>query len=591
MNGEEIQRRLAAILAADVVGYSRLMEVDEGGTLARLKELRRAIVEPAIARHRGRLVKLMGDGLLVEFASVVDAVRCAVAIQEAMAAHQEAEPEHRRIDLRVGINLGDLIVEGEDLYGDGINVAARLEKLASPGGICLSRAAADQVRNKTGVRLESRGEHTVKNIARPIEVFRVVPLDRPAHAAESRDALPRASATVAEKPSIAVLAFTNMSGDAEQEYFSDGISEDIITDLSKLSDLHVIARNSSFVYKNRAVSVPEVARELGVRYVLEGSVRRANSRVRVTAQLVDSATGGHLWADRFDRELTDIFAVQDELTREIVSALALQLKPGEQRRLSDRGTANFEAYDLFLRGRELIWLHTRIEGRAGQDLMRRVIALDPGFGRAYALLAFARAHEFVNRWVPDPPASLRDARALAEQAVEQAPDDPECHWALGVVLMWQKEHDRALDEGRTCIALEPSSALGHVHTALVLTYAGHAEEAIETFNTAFGLDPHYPDLYLHFLALAHFHLDRFDEAAALLRERLRRNPHADTTRVLLASTLGQLGRHEEARTEWEEARRINPEYSFAHRRKVLPYKNPADLERLADGLRMAGLPA
>jgi TolB-like protein/class 3 adenylate cyclase len=349
-----VQRRLAAILAADVVGYSRLMEIDEAGTLARLQSLRREIVDPAIAAHAGRMVKLMGDGALVEFASAVDAVTCAIEIQKSVRQHNAGGDEDKRIQFRIGINVGDIIVEGEDIYGDGVNVAARIEGLAEPGGIFISRSAADHVRDKVPIRIENRGDHAVKNIVRPIEVFCVVVDEhRMATLAIRPAAIP--APPVADKTSIAVLAFNNMSGDAEQEYFSDGISEDIITDLSKLSELHVTARNSAFVYKKAAVSVPEMAKALGVRYVLEGSVRKAGNRVRVTAQLIDAGTGGHVWANRFDRDLTDIFAVQDELTQEIVAALKLKLTAGEQDRLAHRRAVGVEAYELFLRGREQSW--------------------------------------------------------------------------------------------------------------------------------------------------------------------------------------------------------------------------------------------
>jgi TolB-like protein/cytochrome c-type biogenesis protein CcmH/NrfG len=496
--------------------------------------------------------------------------------------------EDRRIAFRIGVNLGDVIVQGDDIYGDGVNVAARLEGLAEAGGICVSESVYQQVRSRLKLAFEDLGITQVKNIAEPVRPFRVILRDGADAPAPSG---PRKAPLLPDKPSIAVLPFVNLSSDAEQEYFSDGISEDVITDLSKISGLFVIARNSTFSYKGRSVNIPEIGRELGVRYVLEGSVRKAGSRVRVTAQLIDTATGGHIWAERYDRNLDDIFAVQDDVTRQIVAALALHLQPGEGERVFERGTANFEAYDLFLRGRELIALHSRLEGRTGQELLRRAIDLDPGFGKAYALLAFARAHEFINRWVADPLAALRDGRSLAEKATALAPQDAECHWALSVVLLWQADHDGALEEVRTCLALEPSSAAALVQLGAVLTYAGRPAEAIEAFNTALPLDPHYPDLYLHFIAHAQFNLENFAEAETLLNQRIARNPNSDTSRVLLASIYGHTGRHEEARAAWQEALRINPEYSFAHRRSILPFKNPADFDRLADGLRRAGLPA
>lgn len=584
MAEERVQRRLAAILAADVAGYSRLMGADEEGTLSALKAHRRELIDPAIAAQGGRIVKTTGDGALVEFSSVVDAVRCAVDIQRAMAQRNAAIPGDRRIVFRIGVNVGDIIIDGDDIYGDGVNVAARLEALAEPGGICIGRAARDQVRDRLDIALEDLGEQSVKNIARPVRVFRV----RVEAPAASTPAMTPPDST--ERSSIAVLPFANMSGDPEQEYFSDGITEDIITDLSKVSALFVIARNSSFTYKGRAVKVPEVCRELGVAHVLEGSVRKAGNRVRVTAQLIDGTTGGHIWAERYDRDLADVFAVQDELTHEIVGALKIHLTESERNRLRPRTSISPEAYDLFLRGRELVWLHTRVEGLRGQALLRQAIALAPDFAKAHAILAFAHCHEFGNGWGDDPDESLRLARTLAEKAVSLAPDDAECHWALGVVLLWQREHDKSLKEGTKCIELEPSSTLGHAHHGLALVYAGRPTEALEVFAKMRRLDPHFPDIYLHFIAQAHFNLEHYHDAEAHLRQRNERNPNSEMSRVLLASTLGHLGRFEEARAEWREALRINPSYSLEQRRKSLPFKNSGDFERMVAGLSAAQLP-
>ena len=356
MENQRTERKLAAILAADVVGYSRLMSHDEEGTLRRLKAHLGEIVEPHIAAHRGRIVKRTGDGLLVDFASAVEAVRCAVAIQAGMADRNRATLDDSRIEFRIGINLGDVIIEGDDIYGDGVNIAARLEALAEPGGIFVSRAVRDSVRDKLGIVLEDLGEKPVKNIARPVRVFRI---------GRANGGEPASPPAVPDKPSIAVLPFANMSGDAEQEYFSDGISEDLITDLSKVSALFVIARNSSFTYKGRSVKVQEVGRELGVRFVLEGSIRKAGNRVRITAQLVDAQSGGHLWADRFDRELTDIFATQDEVVQKIVEALAVKLSSVEEQDLRRGETKNLEAYESWLRARQLLGRGTRETDRPG----------------------------------------------------------------------------------------------------------------------------------------------------------------------------------------------------------------------------------
>ena len=591
MAEQRLQRRLAAILAADVVGYSRLMESDEVETLARLKTLRKEIIDPAIARHSGRIVKLMGDGALVEFASAVDAVTCAIAIQNSVRARNAGGPENGRIQFRIGINVGDIIVDGDDIYGDGVNIAARIEALAEPGGITISRTAADQVRDKIPVRIESRGEQTVKNIARPIEVFRVVAEERDAAAPatggpQARPPVPPATG----KPSIAVLAFNNMSGDAEQEYFSDGISEDIITDLSKLSELHVIARNSTFVYKRGAVSIPDVAKALGARYVLEGSVRKAGNRVRVTAQLIDSITGGHVWADRFDRDLTDIFAVQDEITREIVSALRVRLTVEEKSRLVHKRAVDLEAYNLFLRGREQAWLHTRTGNIEARALFARAITIDPDYAAAHALIAFTHVNDYVNASSDDPDQSLRTGLEIAQLAVATDDEEPLAHFAVAIACEWGRDLDKALAAAGRCLALKPSSAEGLLVTSHIQIYSGHAAEALDTIDAYLRVDPIDSDLALHFLADAHVSLGHFAQAASILEQRLERNAESATSYALLASCYGHLGRIEESRKAWTAALRIDPNYSIERRRRILPFRNPEDFERRVEGLRKAGLP-
>jgi len=381
MAGERLQRRLAAILSADVVGYSRLMGMDEAGTLSRLNALRREFIDPMIAAHSGRIVKLMGDGVLVEFASAVDAVTCAIEIQRQVREHGAGGSESNPIQLRIGINVGDIIIEGEDIFGDAVNIAARLEGIAETGGISISEDAWRQVQGKVAANFVDAGEQSLKNITRPVRVYR---LDLAPKAASEA---PRPMPGPPGKASIAVLAFTNMSGDPEQEYFSDGISEDIITDLSKLPELHVIARNSTFTYKGKPVDVKQVGRELGVHYVLEGSVRKAGNRVRVTGQLIDAGSGAHIWADRFDRDLTDIFAVQDELTQEIISALKVKLTPEQKGRLGRKGTIDVEAYNLFLRGREQALLQTKSNNAEARTLLERAIAISPDFAAAHAYVA------------------------------------------------------------------------------------------------------------------------------------------------------------------------------------------------------------
>jgi adenylate cyclase len=580
------QRRLAAILAADVVGYSRLMGEDESGTLARLKAHRRELIEPAIAACGGRTVKLMGDGALVEFASVVDAVQCAVEIQRAMAERNAGVPEARRIAFRIGINLGDVIVEGDDIYGDGVNVAARLEGLAAPGGICVSGKVHDEVLGKLELAFEDQGEQTVKNIARPVWVYRIR-LDAAALGprAGGRD-IPLAPP---DKPSIVVLALQNMSADPEQEYFADGIAEDIITDLSKVSGLLVIARNSAFAYKGRVADLRQVCRELGVRYALEGSVRKAGNRVRITTQLIDGTTGGHLWAERYDRELTDIFEVQDEVTREIVAALKVHLTPEERRRVEKRGTGSVEAYDWYLRGRELVWRHTRDDIAEGRPLLERAIALDPGFALAYAYLSLGHVQDYVNRWAADPEHSLALAREFADRAIQLDGSEPHALFCSAVVRIWQRQLAESIAEARRAIALDPNFADAYGVLGNALHYAGHPVESLQQYERMARLNPHYPPIFLFFMAQDHFALECYQDAATLLERRLERQAESDISRVLLAACYGHLGRAEDARSAWQEALRINPDYSIEHRRRILPYKNPADFERMVLGLRKAGI--
>ncbi len=582
---ESVQRRLAAILSADVVGYSRLIGIDETGTLSRLNATRRELIDPAIAAHSGRIVKLMGDGALVEFASVLNAVSCAIEIQRQLRERHAGESDPIRF--RIGINVGDIIIEGEDILGDGVNIAARIEGIAEPGGICLSHAAYEQVRDKLKESFVDLGEHSLKNIARPVRVYRLDLTSNAKTVADAAQPMPAPPDT----PSIAVLAFNNMSGDPDQEYFSDGISEDIITDLSKLSELHVIARNSTFTYKGKAVDVKQIGRELGVRYVLEGSVRKAANRVRVTGQLVDATSGAHIWADRFDRDLTDIFAVQDELTQEIISALKVKLTPRKRDRLTRKRTIDEEAYDLFLRGRERAWLNTKSANVEARNLLGRAITISPDFAAAHALIGYTHVVDYANGWAGNPERSLQIGLAIAERAIQLNDEDPQAHADFAVALLFHREHDRALVEARRSIALAPNFARGHLIIARILTFSGNAALAIEAIDTCMRLDPLYLDLTLHFLAEARVSLGHFDAAVTALEQRLERNPNAQTSLALLADCYGHLGRIAEARAAWAEVMRIAPNFSIEWQRRVLPYKNPGDFERRVEGLRKAHISA
>ena len=589
-------RKIAAILAADVVGFSRLTGADEDRTLARLRALRSDLIDPTITVHHGRVVKRTGDGALVEFRSVVDAVRCAIEVQNGMVERNAGVPADRRIEFRIGIHLGDVVEESDgDLMGDGVNIAARLEGIARPGAICLSEDAYRQVKARLDLQVSDLGATQLKNIAEPIRVY-ALQVGLPAQAnpaapvkAKSEEKQPARSA-LPDKPSIAVLPFANMSGDAEQEYFADGISEDIITALSKLAQLFVIARNSSFTFKGKNVHIGEVGKSLGVRYVLEGSVRKSGNKVRITSQLIDATTGGHLWAERFDRDLTDIFAVQDDVTSQIVAALALNLTKSDRQRLATEHTDNLEAYDCFLRGRELWRRQGKETNLKARELLQRATELDPNFGPAYAFLAAALANDYVSGWSASPTQSLEQSHEAARRAVALDDGYPDSHVALALANLWMRRHDEAIREAESAIALNPNFAEGHAFLGLCLHYVGRSEEALGCFDRAMALDPYFPDMWLHGQAQAAYQLGRYPEAVDLLKRRILRNPETDASRVLLAASYGQMGLIEEAREAWREALRVNPDYSLEQRRKVLPYKNPDDFERVVEGSRKAGLP-
>jgi adenylate cyclase len=582
-----INRKLAAILAADVVGYSRLMGADEAGTLAALKQHRETTFDPAVAAHNGRIVKLIGDGVIAEFGSVVDAVNCALSVQRSNAVAPDQSASQPIIVLRIGINLGDVIIEGDDIYGDGVNIAARLEPLAEPGGVCVSSIVNESVGNRIDVRFQDGGAISVKNIDRPIQVWKWHPGRLDAAVSRSNAANPSPS----EAPSIAVLPFANMSGDPEQEYFSDGISEDVITDLSKIAGLMVIARNSSFTYKGRSVDIREVGRDLGVRSVLEGSIRRAGNRVRITAQLIDATNGAHLWADRYDRDLTDIFAVQDDVTRRIVDALKVTLSPAEKARLADSGTPNIDAYDCYLRGRELLALNPKNREKFEQSakLFMRALELDPGYAQAYASLSLAYNLDYQNRWSDDPDNSLQLAKHNAQQAIEKDPKEPLARQVACWAAMFDKDLGRAKSEVDIALSLNPNSSGAYASLGSIHTYSGRPLEAIPALERATRLDPAFRPGHLHFLGMAYLLAGKYETAVAVLRERILLVPGTDFSRVLMASALGHLGDVDEARRTWQELKGINPKYSFNEHFSRQPFKNKDDVRRVAEGLAKAGL--
>ena len=587
MAEERIKRKLAALLATDVVGYSRLMASDEEGTLAALKRHRQMVFEPAVAAHHGRIVKLIGDGTIVEFASVVDAVNCALSVQRSGSSLQAENLHQPKIVLRIGINLGDVIIEGDDIYGDGVNIAARLEPVAEPGGICISSIVNESIGNRIDVRFQDGGQINVKNIDRPIRIWRWRP---DAHAPVTGGRHPNTD-NPQPHTAIAVLPFTNMSGDPEQEYFSDGISEDIITDLSKIAGLMVIARNSSFAYKGRSVDVRTVGRELGVQSVLEGSIRRSGNRARITAQLIDATSGGHLWGARYDRDLADIFEVQDDVTRRIVDALKVTLSPAEKERLADTKTPNLTAYDYVLRGREFMLGNERSRETFEQatTYFKKALEHDPDYSQAYACLGFAHVFDYQNRWTDDPDSSLLLAKQYARQAIDKDPNEPLARCVSAMAASLEKDLDQARSEIDVALSLNPNFALAHNLRGSNRIYSGQPLDAIPELEQGMRLDPALSSQFLHFLGMAYLLAGKYETAAALLKQRILLVPQTDFSRALLASALGHLGELEEARRIWGELKEINPSYAFVEHVGRQPFRRQEDVERIADGLRRGGL--
>jgi TolB-like protein/class 3 adenylate cyclase len=645
VDNKAVERRLAAIMAADVVSYSRLMGTDEVGTLRKLKAHRRELIDPAIAGHRGRMVKTTGDGMLVEFASVVDAVACAVAIQRGMLSRNAEEPEDKRIVFRIGINVGDIIIDGNDIFGDGVNIAARLEALCEPGGLCISRTANDQVRDKLALSFADLGEQTVKNIAHPVGVFGLATkeiaglpeaeLPRAAEAAKSAgeilpltrrrpfwfaaaallvilvaagvwfarqySATPSGNLALPDRPSIAVLPFENMGGDPEQAYFADGMTEDLITDLSKVAGLLVIARNSTFAYKGKPKDIREIAKALGVRYVLEGSVRRSGTDVRVNAQLIDATTGGHMWADRYDGDMKNVFGLQDQVTRNVVTALAVRLTKEDRERTARRSTENAEAYDIFLKGWQHYLRQTPEDFRVAIDNFKRAIELDPKYGRAYAALAATYWEASTRYW--DLALGFRrhqEARVQAEQFLAKAMRNPTplAHQVASAMLLQGQQHSEAIAEAKLAIAADPNDADAYIALASALSFAGKAEEALDQVERAIRLNPHYPPQYLYQRGLAQFGTKQLDKAAADLERAIALNRDDYWSQRLLLATYGLLGRRADAAKTIDSINAGTKQGSLASYDPLTmrattywyPFAENSDAERFAEGLRKAGVP-
>ncbi len=626
MAEERVQRRLAAILAADMVGYSRLMEADERGTIARQKAHRAELIDPAIAEHHGRIVKLMGDGMLVEFASVVEAVECAVAIQRAMVEREADVPEEQRIQYRVGVNLGDIVIDGDDILGDGVNVAARLEGLAEPGGICIPRKVMHEVRNKLDVGYQFTGEQKVKNIETPVPVYRVLlesdaagkvigerRLRRPLWQLGAVAAAMGAAVAVAavwwqpwkptielasvermalplpDRPSIAVLPFTNMSDDPGQGYFADGMTDDLITDLSKISGLFVIASNSTFVYKDRTVEIRQVAEDLGVRYVVEGSVRRSSNTVRVNAQLIDATTGGHVWAERFDGVMSDVFALQDDITHKIVSALAIELSEEKNAQIAMRPTTSIQAYDLYVRGMTARSTYSKAENLRARELFEQAIELDPNFAAAYAALSLHHFRAWALQWT-DEAGVLDRALEVALKAVELDDTLPFALVSLSWILVWKDQHEKAIALQERAIALDPGNADAYNRLAATLAFAGRGVEAIAIAKKAMRLNPNGKADYPFHLGLAYYLTGQYEEAIAAYNRALTRSPNFVPAHRFLAIVYSDLGRMEEARAAAAESLRLTPRVTLEIWRSRAPYKPKALLDRLATALGNAGIP-
>ena len=582
------ERRLAAVVAADMVGYSRLMEVDEAGTLARLKTHRIELIDPAIAKNRGRIIKTTGDGMLMEFHSVVDAVVCSAEIQRRMARRNADISPARWIQFRIGINLGDVIVDDNDIFGDGVNVAARLETLAEPGGICVSAAVRDQLGERLeDIVFEDLGEQSVKNITRPIRVFRIRLGENLGSTAEDAKDAEVATASP-KKPSIAVLPLANMSGDPEQEFFADGLSEDIITELSRFHDLFVISRNSTFVYKGKAVKVQDVAREFGVDYVLEGSVRKAGDRVRVTVQLIDAETDRHIWAERYDRQLEDVFAIQDEMTRAIVATLQGRVEAARHDRAKRKPTDNMEAYECVLTAKVLHHRSTKADNEQAQQLLDRALSLDPDYAHAHAWKACVLGQTWVYDWCADREATFREVVSELEVSLGLDDNDSDVHRILAAVNLNRDDHDKAAYHQERALALNPNYDLVVVQQGELLTWLGRPEEGIDWIKKAMRLNPYHPERFWSHLGRACYCAEKYAEAAEAFA-RLARPDH--THHAFLAATFAQMGNSVAATAHATEVLKREPKFSVATYLATQHYKHETDRKRHETGLLKAGLPA
>jgi len=584
-------RKLTAILAADVVGYSRLMARDEVGTLAALKACRTDLIDPIIAEHRGRVVKLMGDGALVEFASVVDAVTCAAAIQTGMTERNGYVPEGERMDLRIGVNLGDIIVEGSDIYGDGVNVASRLEALAEPGGICVSGFVFDQVKGKVAFDFVDLGERQVKNIEQSVRVYRITLGSEVAEGESTNASTVRPiSSEILQKPAIAVLPFENMSGDPDQEYFSDGLAEDIITALSQWRSFPVVARNSTFSFKGKRLRVEKIAEELGARYILEGSVRKAGRRLRITSQLIDAQTGHHVWAERFDRQLEDIFDIQDEITNRIAATIVPELEHFEHRRSTVKRTNDLNAWDYYLRGMETFHCETCGGTAASTRMFRSAVDLDPNYCEAWARLGWAYARFVMLRCVDDPGATLRLGFEASHKALALDESSAVAHMGLGECYIWAEETGLGLAEAQIALDLNPNFAIAAMSVGNRLDLMGRTEEGIAQMERALTLNPRDPNRwrYMAYLSRAYIGLKDYQRAADWARKAALLRPDLPEALFRCAVCIAHLDELDEAKAFLDRCRAIDPNY-LSQMADWRPYADQARNEHFLGGLRRHGL--
>ncbi|RWD44046.1 MAG: adenylate/guanylate cyclase domain-containing protein [Mesorhizobium sp.] len=573
-----MEQRLAAILAADMAGYSRLMEADESGTLARLRTHRIELVDPAIAKNKGRIIKTTGDGMLVEFQSVTDAVKCAVEIQQRMKRRNSDVPQERRIEFRIGINLGDIIFEDEDIFGDGVNIASRIEQLADVGGICVTAAVATQIADRLEIAMEDLGEKTLKNISRPVRLYRIG-FDSPV--------LPEVEAKRSiSKPSIVVLPFNNMSGDPEQEFFADGLTEDIITELSRHHELFVISRNSSFVYKNRAVNVREVAEKLDVQYLVEGSVRKIGNRVRVTVQLIDTANDAHIWADKYDRKLDDIFAIQDEVTSAIAATLPGRVEAAQRDQLARAKPANMAAYECVLAAKVLHHRSTIADNERAQILIGRAVALDPDYAHAHAWRACILGQAWVHNWCEDRDGVWNDIMAALDRALALDDNDADVHRILAAVNVNNNELTTARYHQERALALNPNYDLVVVQQGELLTWLGRPEEGIEWIRKAMQLNPHHPERFWSHLGKAHFAARQYGEAIEAF---MHLSIMDSVQHAFAAACYGWLGDEIAAAAHLAKIRTLDPQFDLDSFIATLHFAQESDVQHVREGLLKAGI--